>query len=95
MFRPSIEPAIASSIIELPWSVRCAGPLLDRGIVFAKSITRARRMIPDILARSNFGLSIMARETISQLWDLFCDRARLIRDDGLSVCTGPRVLDAG
>ena len=54
------------------------GLLLDRGIAFAKSITRARRMIPDILARAESGLSIMARETIAELWDFFCDLDRRI-----------------
>ena len=54
------------------------GLLLDRGIAFAKSITRARRMIPDILVRAESGLSTMARETIAELWDFFCDLDRRI-----------------
>lgn len=54
------------------------GLLLDRGIAFAKSITRARRMIPEILARAESGLSTMARETIAELWDFFCDIDRRI-----------------
>lgn len=54
------------------------GLLLDRGIAFAKSITRARRMIPEILARLDDALSLMARETIGELWDFFCDLDRRI-----------------
>ncbi|SOC37394.1 transposase [Rhizobium subbaraonis] len=54
------------------------GLLLDRGIAFAKSITRVRRMIPEILARADSGLSTMARETIAELWDFFCDLERRI-----------------
>lgn len=54
------------------------GLLLDRGIAFAKSITRARRMIPEILAKLDDALSLMARETIAELWDFFCDLDRRI-----------------
>ena len=54
------------------------GLLLDRGIAFAKSITRVRRMIPEILARADSGLSTMAREAIAELWDFFCDLERRI-----------------
>ena len=35
-------------------------------------------MIPDILARAESGLSAMARETIAELWDFFCDLDRRI-----------------
>lgn len=54
------------------------GLLLDRGIAFAKSITRARRMIPEILANAEIGLSAMARDTIAELWDFFCDLDRRV-----------------
>lgn len=54
------------------------GLLLDRGFAFAKSITRARRMIPQILADRANELTEMARETIGELWDLLCDLDRRI-----------------
>jgi transposase len=54
------------------------GLLLDRGIAFAKSITRARRMIPEILSNRANELTAMARETISALWDLLCELDRRI-----------------
>jgi transposase len=54
------------------------GLLLDRGFAFAKSITRARREIPDILANLDNELSAMARETIAELYDLFRDLDRRI-----------------
>ena len=54
------------------------GLLLDRGIAFAKSITRARRMIPEILSNAEIELSTMARETIAELWDFFCDLDRRV-----------------
>jgi len=54
------------------------GLLLDRGIAFAKSITRARRMIPEILLDKSNTLTVMARETIGELWDLFCDLDRRV-----------------
>jgi len=49
------------------------GLLLDRGIAFPKSITRARRMIPDILADAENELTDLAREAIAELHDLFLD----------------------
>lgn len=54
------------------------GLLLDRGFAFAKSIIRARRIIPDILADQNNELTPMARETIAELYDLFRDPDRRI-----------------
>ncbi len=36
-------------------------------LAFAKSITRARRAIPDILANLDNELTAMARETIAEL----------------------------
>ena len=49
------------------------GLLLDRGIAFPKSITRARRMIPDILADAENELTDLAREAIAELYDLLRD----------------------
>ena len=54
------------------------GLLLDRGIAMAKSITRARRLIPDILADPANELTAMARETIGELYDLLVDLDRRI-----------------
>ena len=54
------------------------GLLLDRGIAFAKSIGRARRMIPEVLANQTNELTAMARDAIGELWDLFCDLDRRI-----------------
>jgi transposase len=54
------------------------GLLLDRGFAFAKSITRARRMIPQILADRANDLTEMSREIIGELWDLLCDLDRRI-----------------
>ena len=49
------------------------GLLLDRGIAFPKSITRARQMIPDILADAENELTDLAREAIAELYDLLVD----------------------
>jgi transposase len=54
------------------------GLLLDRGFVIAKSITRARRLVPDILANLDNELSPMARDAIGELYDLFRDLDRRI-----------------
>jgi transposase len=54
------------------------GLLLDRGFAFAKSITRARRMIPLLIADTDNALTPMARATIAELWDLMCDLDRRI-----------------
>jgi transposase len=45
------------------------GLLLDRGIAIAVSATRARRLIPKILAGANDELTKMMREIISTLYD--------------------------
>jgi len=55
------------------------GLLLDRGFAIAKSITRARRSIPDILADFENHLTALAREAIHELYDLFHDLDRRIR----------------
>ena len=54
------------------------GLLLDRGFAFAKSITRARRAVPEILADLDNELTAMAREAIAELYDLFRDLDRRI-----------------
>ena len=54
------------------------GLLLDRGFAIAKSITRARRLIPDILADRDNELTAMARDAIAELYDLFRDLDRRI-----------------
>ena len=54
------------------------GLLLDRGFAFGTSITRARRMIPEILGDLTNELSEMARDAIAELWDLLCDLDRRI-----------------
>ena len=54
------------------------GLLLDRGIAFPKSITRARRMVPEILADEENELTALAREAIGELHDLFRDLDRRI-----------------
>jgi transposase len=54
------------------------GLLLDRGFAMAKSITRARRLVPEILADTTNELTALAREAISELYDLFRDLDRRI-----------------
>jgi len=54
------------------------GLLLDRGFAFAKSITRARRIIPEILADLGNELSPLAREAIAELYELMRDLDRRI-----------------
>lgn len=55
------------------------GLLLDRGLAMAKSITRARRLIPELLSDLENELTTLAREAIAELYDLFRDRDRRIR----------------
>ena len=54
------------------------GLLLDRGFAMAKGITRARRLVPEILADTTNELTALAREAISELYDLFRDLDRRI-----------------
>ena len=54
------------------------GLLLDRGMAMAKSITRARRCIPDILADPTNDLTALAPKAIAELYDLFRDLDRRI-----------------
>jgi transposase len=52
--------------------------LLDHGFAISKSITRARRAIPEILSDLDNELTAMARDAIAELYDLFCDLDRRI-----------------
>jgi transposase len=54
------------------------GLLLDRGFAIAKSITRARRVIPEILSDLENELTGMVREALAELYDLFRDLDRRI-----------------
>ena len=54
------------------------GLLLDRGFAIAKSITRTRRLIPEILEDLGNELTALAREAIRELYDLFRDLDRRI-----------------
>ena len=54
------------------------GLLLDRGFAMAKSITRARRLIPEFLSDLKNDLTPMAREAIAELYDLMRDLDRRI-----------------
>jgi transposase len=46
------------------------GLLLDRGFAIAKSITRARRLVPEILSDLENELNPLAREAIAELHDI-------------------------
>jgi transposase len=54
------------------------GLWLDRGFAIAKSITRARRLVPEILSDLENELTPLAREAIAELHDLFRDLDRRI-----------------
>jgi transposase len=54
------------------------GLLLDRRFAIAKSITRARRAIPEFLAGQDNELTAMVRDAIAELYDLFRDLDRRI-----------------
>ena len=54
------------------------GLLLDRGFAMAKSITRARWFIPELLSNLENELTPMARDAIAELHDLFRDLDRRI-----------------
>ena len=62
------------------------GLLLDRGFAIAKSITRARRIIPEILADVENEITSLAREALNELYDLFRDLdRRIISSTGRSM----------
>jgi transposase len=54
------------------------GLLLDRGFAIGKSITRARRIIPEILSDVENKITVLAREALNELYDLFRDLDRRI-----------------
>lgn len=54
------------------------GLLLDRGFAIGKSITRARRAVPEILADLHNALTPLAREAMHELYDLLRDLDRRI-----------------
>jgi transposase len=54
------------------------GLLLDRGFAIGKSITRARRIIPEILSDGENEITLLAREALNELYDLFRDLDRRI-----------------
>lgn len=56
------------------------GILLDRGIAFGKSISRARRLIPDILGDADNGLTPMARKTLASLYEFLGEIDVRIKD---------------
>jgi transposase len=56
------------------------GILLDRGIAFGKSASRARRLIPQIIAEPGNGLTVMAREMLASLFEFLQQLDQRIRD---------------
>lgn len=66
------------SITAPPVASQIRGLLLDLGVAFAESITRARRVTPDMLADQNIKLTSMAHEAIAELYHLFRDLDRRI-----------------
>lgn len=54
------------------------GLLLDRGFAMPKSITCARRLVPNLLADLDNELTPMARDAVAELYDLFRDLDRRI-----------------
>ena len=56
------------------------GILLDRGIAFGKSASRARRLIPQIIAEPGNRLTVMTREMLSSLFEFLQQLDQRIRD---------------
>jgi transposase len=56
------------------------GILLDRGIAFGKSASRARAMMPRIIADPDNGLTVMAREMLASLFEFLRQLDERIRD---------------
>jgi transposase len=56
------------------------GVLLDRGIAFGKSASRARAMVPRITADADNGLTPMAREMLASLFEFLQQLDARIRD---------------
>jgi transposase len=56
------------------------GVLLDRGIAFGKSASRARTTIPRIIADTGNGLTAMARDMLASLFEFFGQLDARVRD---------------
>jgi len=56
------------------------GILLDRGIAFGQSITRARRMIPQILEDTSNDLTELCREILASLFELMTEIDGRVRE---------------
>lgn len=56
------------------------GILLDRGIAFGQSITRARAMIPRIIEDRSNDLTDLCRETLSSLLELLAEIDKRVRE---------------
>ncbi|MCB1349592.1 MAG: IS110 family transposase [Maritimibacter sp.] len=56
------------------------GILLDRGIAFGQSITRARRMIPQIVEDTDNDLTELCREILSSLLELMAEIDERVRE---------------
>jgi len=56
------------------------GVLLDRGIAFGKSASRARTAIPRIIADAGNGLTAMARDMLASLFEFFGQLDARVRD---------------
>lgn len=56
------------------------GVLLDRGIAFGKSASRARTTIPRIIADAGNGLTAMARDMLASLFEFFGQLDARVRD---------------
>jgi len=56
------------------------GILLDRGIAFGQSITRARRMIPEVINDGSNDLTDLCREILSSLMDLMREIDKRVRE---------------
>jgi transposase len=56
------------------------GILLDRGIAFGKSASRARAMMPRIIADPENGLTLMTREVLASLFEFLGQLDERVRD---------------
>lgn len=61
------------------------GLLLERGITIGSSITRLRRMVPEILEDADNGLSISLRTSVNELYSLISDLDQRIQYFGREI----------
>lgn len=61
------------------------GILLDRGIAFGQSITRARAMIPQIIEERSNDLTDLCRETLTSLLELMAEIDKRVREFDLRI----------